>query len=76
MNSNKMKAVVCTKYGPPEVLQFKDVNKPIPKNNELLIRVCTVFVGMVKMKAHNMVNSKVISKRLFINNLNTYRDFK
>src|SRR5512145_2404433 len=41
-----MKAIVCPKYGLPEVLQLKDVNKPIPKNNELLIRVRTVFVGI------------------------------
>jgi NADPH:quinone reductase-like Zn-dependent oxidoreductase len=42
----KMKAIVCPKYGHPEVLQFREVNKPIPKNNELLIRVYTVFVGI------------------------------
>jgi|WetSurMetagenome_2_1015567.scaffolds.fasta_scaffold86048_2 NADPH:quinone reductase-like Zn-dependent oxidoreductase len=42
----KMKAIVCPKYGLPEVLQFREVNKPIPKNNELLIRVYTVFVGI------------------------------
>lgn len=41
-----MKAIVCQKYGLPEVLQFKEVNKPIPKNNEVLIRVYTVFVGI------------------------------
>jgi NADPH:quinone reductase-like Zn-dependent oxidoreductase len=41
-----MKAIVCPKYGPPEVLQFKEVNKPVPRNNELLIRVYTVFVGI------------------------------
>ena len=41
-----MKAIVCSKYGPPEVLQFKEEYKPVPKNNELLIRVYTVFVGI------------------------------
>ncbi len=34
-----MKAIVCTKYGPPEVLQFQDVEKPVPKENEVLIKV-------------------------------------
>jgi NADPH:quinone reductase-like Zn-dependent oxidoreductase len=42
----KMQAVICPKYGPPEVLLLKEVNKPVPKNNELLIRVFTVVVGI------------------------------
>jgi len=41
-----MKAFVCTKYGPPEVLQLKEIEKPVPKNKELLIRVYTVLVGI------------------------------
>lgn len=41
-----MKAIVCKKYGEADVLEFKDVSKPIPRNNELLIRVHTVYVGL------------------------------
>jgi NADPH:quinone reductase-like Zn-dependent oxidoreductase len=34
-----MKAMVCTKYGPPDVLQLQEVAKPTPRNNEVLVKV-------------------------------------
>ena len=37
-----MKAIVCTKYGAPDVLQLQEVEQTVPKDNEVLIEVQTM----------------------------------
>lgn len=63
-----MKAVVCNRYGPPEVLQLTDVPKPEPKDDELLIKVCatTATVADFRIRSFTVPLSVWIPARIFI----------
>jgi NADPH:quinone reductase-like Zn-dependent oxidoreductase len=57
-----MKAIACTKYGPPDVLQLKDVANPTPKDNEILVRIYATSVNYGDIVARNF---RKISPREF-----------
>ena len=63
-----MKAIVCSKYGPPEALQLKEVAKPVPKDNEVLIKIhaTTCHIGDVRVRSFNVPFWQKIPFRLYL----------
>jgi NADPH:quinone reductase-like Zn-dependent oxidoreductase len=63
-----MKAIVWTAYGPPEVLELRDVEKPAPLSNEVLIRVraTTVTAGDCETRALDMPASLRLPMRAYV----------
>ena len=62
-----MKAMVCTRYGPPEVLELQQLEKPVPKANEIEIKVraSTATAGDCEMRSFTFPLFLWIPLRLF-----------
>ncbi|MFC2005467.1 NAD(P)-dependent alcohol dehydrogenase [Chloroflexota bacterium] len=63
-----MKAVICTKYGPAEVLQLREVAKPVPRDNEVLIKIyaTTCHIGDVRVRSFDVPFWQKIPFRLYL----------
>ena len=57
-----MKAIICTKYGPPDVLKLKEIKKPIAKDDEVLIKV---YASTVNRTDTAFLRAKPFFARLF-----------
>lgn len=49
-----MKAVICTKYGTPDVLQIQEVMKPVPTDNQILIKIIATAVNSGDIKVRSL----------------------
>jgi len=66
--SADMKAVVATRYGSPDVLELREIGKPVPTDDEVLIRICaaTVTAGDCEIRRFDIAPLFWIPARLFL----------
>jgi len=56
-----MKAIVNTKYGPPDVLQFKEVEKPVPNDGEILVKIKAASVNTLDLATRGPLLARIIT---------------
>ena len=67
--NTQMKAILHTKYGPPDELQLKEVEKPVPKDNEVLIKIHATTVTSSDCNVRNLTFAPKVFRlpmRLFV----------
>ena len=73
-----MKAVIWTAYGPPEVLQYQEIDRPVPGPNQVLVKVraATVFAGDCEMRGFHFPFSFFIPLRLMFGVIKPWKRYQ